>query len=277
MKQCSGKIGDAEFMADVELEEWREDRDTSSLFRRVQQLFNMTPKPSKSRKQTSSTRNTSSSISLYSEDENEIIKSAVQRYLKVSSTSYVTDIKLDKMTEAEFGAMLEAETQEHYSKRKSRGFVKDLAQLLPGRSVLSVTRHLLKLYPVEQYEKIWTKKDDLKLKELVAQKGKLWTKVASELGRSPEIVRLRYKDYVSLGEGRNKGFWNEGEINRFDEAVMEKLTEEGKAVPDFDSKQAREAVGELFDWNGVSERVKTRSRLQCRARWIQIGVTPDKE
>ena len=180
------------------------------------------------------------------------------------------------MTKEEFGALLEQDTQTHYSKRKSRDFITELAQMLPGRSVLSVTRHLLKLYPVEQYEKQWTKEDDIKLKKLVAQRGKLWTKLASEMGRSPEIIRLRYKDYVSLGQGRNKGPWNEGERDRFREAVLERLVEVGRAEEEWDRKARDEASG-LFDWNDVSQRVKSRSRLQCRSRWIQVGITHGKE
>lgn len=89
-------------------------------------------------------------------------------------------------------------------------------------------------------------------------------------------MRLRYKDYTSWGEKRNKGGWNEDEIWRFNEAVVERLGELGREMGGWQRK-GREEVSRMFDWNGVSEKVKTRSRLQCRSRWIQLGLPNDKE
>jgi len=63
-------------MVDIELEEWPEDRDSKSLFRRVQHLYNVTP-------QTRKPGRPSTTTNLYSEQEDEIIKGAVKGYLKV--------------------------------------------------------------------------------------------------------------------------------------------------------------------------------------------------
>lgn len=71
----------AEFMVDIEAEEWPEDRDSTSLFRRVQHLYNITRENMKRHKPSTATNR-------YSEQEDEIIKDAVKGYLKVPSHLY---------------------------------------------------------------------------------------------------------------------------------------------------------------------------------------------
>jgi Myb-like DNA-binding protein REB1 len=184
---------------------------------------------------------------------------------------------LEKITQDDFAALLEQDSNVHYKNRKTREFLIELADSLPGRDVLSVMRHLIKLYPVEKYDnEPWTKEDDLKLAGLVAQKGKIWTKLAAEMGRSAEIVRLRYKDYVSMGENRVSGRWSESEVDRLNEAIVERLIEVGREGEGLNRKE-REQVSGFVDWNAVSLRVETRSRLQCRSRYIKCGLRTDKE
>ena len=181
---------------------------------------------------------------------------------------------MEKITEHDFAVLLEQDSNVHYTNRKTRQFLVELAPQLPGRGVLSVTRHLMKLYPAERYDnERWTKEDDVKLAKLVAQKGMSWTKLAVEMGQSPEIVRLRYKDYVSLGETRVRGRWKQGELDRLREAIREKLVEAGRE--EGVDRKGREEVSGFIDWNAVSERVETRSRLQCRARYVKSGFRVD--
>jgi hypothetical protein len=76
LEQLSGKVNQPEFMVDILLEEWPEDRDSESLFQRVQYLFSVTSRTRNPRKRSSTTTH-------YTEEENDIIKDAVKGYLQV--------------------------------------------------------------------------------------------------------------------------------------------------------------------------------------------------
>ena len=66
----------------------------------------------------------------------------------------------------------------------------------------------------------WTATDDVRLRRLVAEKGKQWKVIAKEMGRSMDMVRLRYKDYVLLGESRTIGEWNMEDMQKLFEIVI---------------------------------------------------------
>lgn len=176
------------------------------------------------------------------------------------------------MTTSQFAELLQEECSQHYSHRKTRELSGSIASQLPGRSVLSVTRHLLKKFPVEKLPSDWTEEDDSELRKLVAEKGKRWTVIASEMGRSPELVRLRYQDYVSLGKQRKRGKWEDHERQKLRDIVFSLLEESGWEE---EMGCQTEVVSRFLDWGTVSKRMGDRSRLQCYWKWIDVANKED--
>ena len=131
-------------------------------------------------------------------------------------------------------------------------------------------RHLLNRYAGEKENMYWTPSDDSTLKKLVARLGNQWTVIADQMGRPPDVVRLRYRDYVSLGKDRKLGLWENYESKKLYETVIAQLKEsaweeeEGLDV---------EVVSKYVDWGVISKKVGERSRPQCRAKWKQLKDT----
>lgn len=177
------------------------------------------------------------------------------------------------MTSEQFALWLSEDVKSHYSVRESRNLCQKIATKLPGRDTLSVTRHLLKRYPVESLPSEWTATDDVHLRRLVAQKGKQWKVIAEEMGRSMDMVRLRYKDYVLLGKSRNIGEWNMEDMQKLFEIVIGLLQNS-----EWEEKEGLDVdiIGKYIDWGTVSDKMNNRSRLQCRKKWGKVDFWKHK-
>ena len=151
-----------------------------------------------------------------------------------------------------------------WRQRESRGLCAEIAGTLPGRNVLSITRYLVKRYPVEKVPWTWTVEDDAHLRKLVATRGPQWTVIAGEMCHSPELIRLRYRDYVSLGQKRARGVWSEDETRKLYGIVLELLGETGWRE---DEGLDLTVVKKYIDWRTVSGKMESRNRLQCRKKW----------
>lgn len=176
------------------------------------------------------------------------------------------------MTKNQFAELLQEDSSKHYSNRTTRELSGSIASQLPGRNILSVTRHLLKRFPVEKLPTDWTEEDDTKLRKMVAERGNQWTVIASDLGRSPELVRLRYRDYVSLGKERKRGQWDDEEKEKLYEIVNSLLEES-----EWEEGMGRQTdvVSRFLDWGTVSKQIGSRSRLQCYHKWIDVANRHD--
>ena len=144
--------------------------------------------------------------------------------------------------------------------------VGEILENLPERDRTSVNRRLVGLYSERHAgsNNVWTTDDDKKLKKLVAQYGQKWTLIAKAMGRPPGIIRLRYKDYASIGEKRSLGKWEEAEEQELLKIVHSFLREsEWEAEEGFDV----DVMSKYLDWGFVSGMMGTRNRLQCRDKW----------
>jgi Myb-like DNA-binding domain len=167
----------------------------------------------------------------------------------------------------QFAELLQEDTTNHYSKRTTRKLSESIANQLPGRDTLSVTRHLLKKFPVEEHPTEWTEEDDLMLRKLVTEKGKQWTVIADKMGRSADLVRLRYRDYVSIGKKRKQGRWDDEEMDKL-YRVVHLLLDESDWDKGLGLKQ--DVVSRFVDWGTVSNKMGDRSRLQCYGKWAEV-------
>ena len=158
-------------------------------------------------------------------------------------------------------------TSEMRTKRETSELVAILKDKLPDRSSTSIWRQLVKRYAQDTANGPWTPEDNEQLRKLVAKKGGQWTVIASKLGRDPNLVRLHYKDVVSVGNNRKSGPWDASETKRLHEIVMGLLKE-----TDWESKDGLDVdtISQHINWLAVSQNLGTRGRLQCFVKWSKI-------
>lgn len=162
---------------------------------------------------------------------------------------------------------LAEDVKQFWAKRESRELCKKITQKLPGRDTLSVTRHLLSHYPVEVLPGGWTPQDDAQLRNLVATKGKQWKVIAEEMGRAADIVRMRYRDYVSLGDKRTTGQWTAEDLSKLYKIVLQLLE-----PTEWNEEEGldHDIVGKYIDWDAVGKKLGNRNRLQCLKKWKKL-------
>lgn len=170
------------------------------------------------------------------------------------------------MRDSKFSAFLQEDLKLHLRKRESQDMCRELATKLPGRDNTSITRHLLNRF-AEKATETWSSKDDATLRKLVVQVGKQWTVIADQMGRKPELVRLRYRDYVSLGDARTGGKWEKQEEKKLYETVLKAL--ELSEWEETDGLSL-DVVSRYVNWGIISGKVGNRSPLQCRDKWTRL-------
>lgn len=124
----------------------------------------------------------------------------------------------------------------------------------------------------------WTDEEDAELAQLYTQFPNSWKRIAEALGdRSESACRDRWRNYVRYGDSRNTAAWSDLEL--------EKLTRSIDAVIEADKndriKDGRQQIDQYtsrdINWKFVSDKVGTRSRLQCQMKWRAMQNRPDKE
>ena len=152
-------------------------------------------------------------------------------------------------------------------KRKTEEFselVVECLDRLPARTRTSVIRRIIHIHADHHTQSEWTSKDDENLRRLFAKYGNKWTYIAERLGRDPAAVRLRHKDYISLGENRTLGAWETETADELFRIVVSLLRESKWEV---EEGFRVDVVSRYVDWGVVSSILGTRSRLQCREKW----------
>jgi hypothetical protein len=170
------------------------------------------------------------------------------------------------MSDSELSTFLEEDLRLDLRKRQTEDICRDLATKLPGRNNTSLTRHLINRF-VEKPMETWTPKDDATLRKLVTQNGKQWKVIAEQMGRKPELVRLRYRDYASLGKTRVEGKWESREEKKLYKTVLEALKGSEWQVTD---GLSLEVVSQYVNWGIISGKVRNRGPSQCRDKWTRL-------
>jgi len=170
------------------------------------------------------------------------------------------------MSDSELSTFLQEDLKLDLRKRQTGDICRDLVAKLPGRNNTSLTRHLINRF-IEKPIETWTPKDDATLRKLVTQKGKQWKVIAEQMGRKPELVRLRYRDYASLGKTRIEGKWERREAEKLYETVLETLERSDWQVTD---GLNLEIVSRYVNWGIISGKMGNRSPSQCREKWTRL-------
>lgn len=111
---------------------------------------------------------------------------------------------------------------------------------------------------------------DREIAEAYTQRPRQWAWIAAQVGRFPDDVRDRWRDYIQHGESRSTQEWTKQETDALYTAVrtaLERMQAAGEAA---ENLTVRELPCDLIGWNAVSEQHGTRSRGQCREKWRMI-------
>eukprot|EP00887_Chlorella_sp_A99_P005250 scaffold1.g5250.t1 len=139
----------------------------------------------------------------------------------------------------------------------------------------------------------WTPEQDEQLRQLVREHGHKWKTIGPALGRMPAACQDRWKE-IRLGDSRRKGPWKLDEVEKLREAVQDVLDARAEAEREGGGAERGEGGGagaeaaaggeeggagggggpvnrrgvlDDIDWGLVSERVGTRSNVQCLDKW----------
>ena len=166
----------------------------------------------------------------------------------------------------------------------------EIQQVLPYRKRAAVQRFCRRRYHNFSARGTWTREEDERLKQAVAEKGKSWKAVGEVVERLPEDCRDRWRNYLINGDNRNTDTWTDAEIKNLVMAVRDCIMvmrqtrrEEkehkyaGRDLPDSepDTDEESEEV-KLINWQAVSDRMGAngggRSRLQCSHKYSKLKL-----
>ncbi|BFZ60740.1 hypothetical protein YB2330_001791 [Saitoella coloradoensis] len=134
---------------------------------------------------------------------------------------------------------------------------KECYAAVPYRKQHSVYNHIRRKYSPYEKRARWTEEEDQELERLLLEKGKVWKDIGKAIGRMPEDVRDRYRNYLVCGDKRNDNRWTREEEIKLRDAVHLAVANVGGDM-------------EKINWGIVSANMGgARSRLQCRWKWVR--------
>lgn len=153
-----------------------------------------------------------------------------------------------------------------------------LSEVLPNRDRQAITKVCKRKFHNYSKRGKWDADEDEQLKELNEKFPKKWQKVADIMGRHPEDIRDRWRNYAVCGDNLVKDRWSEDE----ERALMEAIEQCLYSVSELKAQHRRLNPGsdeytkpdiEYVDWQVVSSLLgHSRSRLQCIIKWKQIDA-----
>ena len=173
---------------------------------------------------------------------------------------------------------------------KVTSLFQEIQEVLPYRKRAAVQRFCRRRYHNFSARGTWTKEEDERLKEAVAEKGKSWKAVGEVVERLPEDCRDRWRNYLINGDNRNTDTWTDAEVKNLITAVRDCIRvmrqarrEEkeqkyaGRDLPDSEPDTDEEAEEvKLINWQAVSNRMGAngggRSRLQCSHKYGKLKL-----
>mmetsp|Transcript_17146 Transcript_17146/g.25590 ORF Transcript_17146/g.25590 Transcript_17146/m.25590 type:complete len:455 (-) Transcript_17146:3260-4624(-) len=147
-----------------------------------------------------------------------------------------------------------------------RGAWREIAQVLPDRTVQSVYRHGMRImHPFKRG--VWTAEELLQLRSLVLQHGNKWAEIAAKMNRSSDSCRDKHREFCS---DYTRGRWNEEETKKLEKLLRDYL----KVGDDMDMAQMGKLVeskGVTVPWELLSKKMGSRSRLACFKRFEMLS------
>ena len=123
-----------------------------------------------------------------------------------------------------------------------------------NRAFLPVYKQAHRIFGGDVKTGAYTAEEDRKLRQLYADLGKNWKKIAFEMQRSDQSCRDRWR--VMEYENVKSGKWDQQEIDMLIKAVHETT-----------GTMVGQRVDEGVHWRAVAQKHGTRSEKQCRVMW----------
>ncbi|KAH7583412.1 DNA-binding protein REB1 [Nakaseomyces glabratus] len=178
-------------------------------------------------------------------------------------------------------------------------FWKTICKILPYRTRSSLYKHVRRRYHIFEQRGKWTREEDEILAKLCLEKEGQWSVIGKEMGRMPEDVRDRWRNYIKCGEKRASQKWTAEEETKLKEVIGTMFKEAAEyhqkretemdgihdGIIDAEDKNNhlltrgpkgrvlndKPGFNEVINWTVVSERMGgTRSRIQCRYKWNKM-------
>ncbi|XP_060179929.1 uncharacterized protein LOC132609790 isoform X2 [Lycium barbarum] len=187
----------------------------------------------------------------FTEEEDEIVKDAVYRYIEVHNLG---EDGLQKVINS-------------ISNPEVRGCWKEIGKAIPYRPYRAVYSRAQRLFRAGEKRK-WTEEEYEMVRKFRGQHGHNWTVLADELGKHPVHVGNAWHR-IKL-ENRKKGNWDQEEIQKLFDLVNTdlqlKLREERK------SKHGM--LRDNICWSAISDSLSTRISPHCCNKWYRQLTSP---
>lgn len=219
----------------------------------------------------------------FTEDEAELIREKIRQYQHRHDLNISDLVGLIQWTHTYAGSKDSGPNGESMLEERQRKcaaeFWREIYEVLPRRrthkakgGTSSIQRFVRRRYHNYKGGGGWTAEEDEMLEELSRAHPAQWKKISQIMGdRSDMAIRDRWRNYIQCG-GRNTDRWTNAEeaaLNRAVVEVIDKLKADRKAV-------GRPPIAEYrsgdINWQAVSEKVGSRSRLQCVQKWKTLHV-----
>lgn len=138
-------------------------------------------------------------------------------------------------------------------------FLKEYLNVLPDRNKRSMMRYRERNFQNLAGSRNWTPEDDRELVRLQKELGTKWSEIAKRLMRTQDAVSQRWRHKLKYSDA-GKGEWSKEELAKFAE-VMEQVQQQLGAKTLEDSR---------IPWNMVSDKMGTRSAIQCSNHWRAV-------
>ncbi|KAI1822216.1 hypothetical protein F4861DRAFT_411209 [Xylaria intraflava] len=171
------------------------------------------------------------------------------------------------MTQHEVNDLIQGNTKEV----KASKLWEDIVAACPGRARQRIINHIRRRFHNFPLRGKWTVEQDAELRQMYEQYGNKFAMIGQYLNRHPEDVRDRIRNYIICGDKLRKDQWSQEETNRLIAIVAKATTEIHLQRANRGLDESR-PVEEDINWQLVSQGMnRTRSRLQCIAKWKTIN------
>ncbi|KAM4579436.1 transcription termination factor 1-like [Fundulus diaphanus] len=189
----------------------------------------------------------------FSEQENQKLRENVADFMALTGISSAEKLLFPQRFQEE---------QEIIRKlKKEHGFMEKMADGIP-RPCQQVYLRVLKMFDPKNHMGRFSEEELATLVKLHSLHGNNWKLISQKMDRSIYSLQKRFSTIAA-----DRGVWSGEEEKRLKQAVREHLeTLAGGGSPDF----SRDKLSKRLPWQEISQKLQTRSWIQCRTKWLSL-------
>ncbi|KAJ8108624.1 hypothetical protein ONZ43_g6368 [Nemania bipapillata] len=197
----------------------------------------------------------------------------------VTSTGALTDVEIRSLNKAINQFKDEHEVTQYRVNELIQGNPKEaeanelwkiIMEIFPGRNRQKVINQTRRRFHNFVARGTWTPEQDQELRQMYEQYGNKYSLVGQLINRHPEDIRDRIRNYTICGSNLRRDQWSQEETDQLI-AIVDQASAEIHKQRALQGEQSNLPIEEDINWQLVSQGMgRTRSRLQCIARWKVI-------